>query len=207
MGIRLRGTLGIVLLLIGASLYMIGQQGVAEYQTTGGQLIRTLSSSEQSQYEMYTIMKLVGAGTGILGGVLVLLDLVSGSSNSTTTNSSDNSELFSGYDHDSLAPGSYTHFQFSLKKPAVLDADVEVLNGNPINVLVTSKKNLDRFASTGDIRYHEGTTGFKTTRHTAKGRLPAGTWAIIIDNTNRVGGTETQEPKKVDIEITYSVRA
>lgn len=140
MAIRLRGSIGIVLILAGAGLYLIGQQGVAEYQTTGGQLVRTLSSSDQAQYELYTMMRLAGAGTGILGGVLVLLDVVSSGSGTSSAKSKQTGELFSGYDHDTIPSGSYTYFEFSLKKPAVLHVDVEVLNGNPINVIVTSKK-------------------------------------------------------------------
>lgn len=205
MGIKLRGILGIVIALIGVFLFLTGQQGVAEYQTTAGQLIRGLSEAQQQQYNNYVLMKFGGAGMGVLGGILVLLDLVGGEGD-PDSHSSDNGALFSGYDHDTLEKGTYTHYQFSLSNPAVLDASVEVLNGNPVNMIVTSKKNLNRFGSTGDIRYHEGTTGFKVADHHARGRLQAGDWVIIIDNTNRVGGTETQSPRKVDIEIDYEVR-
>lgn len=206
MGIKLRGAFGIGLILIGIYLFLTGQQGMAEYQTSAGQLVRALSSEQQAQYQQYSMMRLIGAGTAILGGVLVLLDL-SGSSDSSSSGNNPSGAQFSGYDHDTISPGSFTHYQFKIKEPSILDGHIEVLNGNPINMIVTSKKNLDRFSSTGDIKYHGGTTGFQVTDHKAKARLPAGEWAIILDNTNRVGETENQDPTKVDVELNYEVRS
>ena len=52
-------------------MFLTGQQGVSEYQSLGGQAVRALSVEHQQQYQMYSMIRLAGAGSLVIG-ILVL---------------------------------------------------------------------------------------------------------------------------------------
>lgn len=69
---KLWGVAGAILLLIGIALFFIGQQGIQEYQTIGGQAVRVLSTEHRQQYEMYSWMRIAGGVIAVLGLVSLL---------------------------------------------------------------------------------------------------------------------------------------
>ena len=113
--------------------------------------------------------------------------------------------LYSGRDHDTLPPGSFDHFEFDLTEGAVLDYTVDVLTDDPINVIVTTQDELERFEYREDIRMLEKGSEFATCYVDLRKRLTPGKYAIIVDNTARLEWTNGDTC--VDFEIEYEVRS
>lgn len=201
MAFKLRGKIGVLLLVGGFVGFMLGQQGVAEYQTTAGQAARMVSSAQRQQYQMYSAIRAIGGISAVIGVALMALDFAQTGSGDTA-NASTKSDSFSGYDHTTLQPGSFTHYEFSVSEPSVLHCEVEPLNGEGFNVITTSKKNLERFSKTADIKYLERGTEFDAGKTEIKARVKPGEWAIILDNTGRLGDSTGGA---VDVEIDYEV--
>lgn len=76
--------LGVLLLLAGAGLFIVAQQGLADYQTTTGQAARILSEEHQDRYNQLSAMRVAGGVGAVLGLFLVM---VGGSSSSGPTRS------------------------------------------------------------------------------------------------------------------------
>jgi hypothetical protein len=69
---------GVILLVVGGLLYMMGYNGVQEYQTTLGQIGRFLSQSRQQEYQIYMLMETVGGILVLIGFVLSIAGAIAG---------------------------------------------------------------------------------------------------------------------------------
>jgi len=112
--------------------------------------------------------------------------------------------LYSGRDHDTIRSGQFTHYDFSIGQPAVLDYTVDALTGGPINVLLTTQDERDRFEYRGDIRVVNKGSDLDTGKAVVRTRVNPGEYSIIVDNTGRV--SERLNDDSVEFEIEYEVR-
>ena len=69
---------GIVLLVVGGLLFMMGYNGVQDYQSTLGQIGRAFSHSVQQEYQMYMLMETGGGIVALVGFVLSIAGAVAG---------------------------------------------------------------------------------------------------------------------------------
>lgn len=69
------GVVGILLLIVGVVVALYAHQNMAEFQTTGGQILRALSEQQQDKYQNYSNIRIVGVVAAILGGVLTFADI------------------------------------------------------------------------------------------------------------------------------------
>jgi len=69
------GILGLVLLAGGIGVALYGHQNMAEFETTAGQVGRALSEEAQSEYQIFSNMRIGGAVAGAVGAVLSLADI------------------------------------------------------------------------------------------------------------------------------------
>ena len=67
---------GIVLLVAGGLLFMMGYNGVQDYQTFLGQIGRAFSQSAQEKYQMYILMETGGGILALIGFVLSIAGAV-----------------------------------------------------------------------------------------------------------------------------------
>jgi hypothetical protein len=68
---------GILLFVFGGLIYMVGSNGVSEYQTSLGQVNRYLSQSAQQDYQRYMLMETGGGLFAIVGLIISLAGIVS----------------------------------------------------------------------------------------------------------------------------------
>ncbi len=113
--------------------------------------------------------------------------------------------LYSGRDHDTLTPNSFDHYDFELTEAAVLEYTVDSLTGEPLNIILTTQDELERFNYREDIRRLEKGSEYGTTKAEIRTRLNPAQYSIIVDNTGRLEGTNSGKP--VDFEIEYEVRS
>lgn len=66
----LTGVIGLILLIGGVVVAITAHQNMAEFQTTGGQIIRALSQQQQQEYQMYSNTRVGGAVAAVIGGLL-----------------------------------------------------------------------------------------------------------------------------------------
>ena len=69
---------GLVLLVAGGLLFMVGYNGVQEYQTTLGQIGRAFSHGAQQEYQMFLLLETGGGIVALIGFVLSIAGAVAG---------------------------------------------------------------------------------------------------------------------------------
>lgn len=165
---------------------------------------------------------IIGVPMMVLGFILLILQLVvegtvglgkllAGGANRTTNSGQQSTSggrevLFSGYDHTTIERGSFTYYEFDTRKPSVLEYTIEVFQEGAVNVLLTTEKNLSRFKRTADIQYIPRGSKLNTEYEEVKVHLDPASYALIIDNTDRIEEDDEILPA-VDIEIDYEVYA
>lgn len=80
--------IAVLILLGGVALFLGGQQGVNEYQTTEGRVVRFLSEEHRLQYELYSMMRIGGAIATAFGLLMFLGGRSSSSRKGTARNGS-----------------------------------------------------------------------------------------------------------------------
>lgn len=69
------GVLGILLLVGGVVAALYAHQNMAEFQSTGGQIVRALSQQQQQGYQTLSIVRIGGVIAAVVGGVLAIADI------------------------------------------------------------------------------------------------------------------------------------
>lgn len=169
-----------VILIIGGVIGFITAQGqINEFQTISGQIMRRLSVEQQNAYQEPQNLQIVSAVIGVLGGILLVIDLKN--NNKIISNEKEDSGvLFSGYEHETIESNQFLNYTFSLSKPSILEYEFEVIDGKPINVIVTDKKELQRFKKFNNIDIYLDASQMNTKKHKTKTRLPSGDYSIIL---------------------------
>lgn len=110
----------------------------------------------------------------------------------------------SARDIQSIQPGNHAYIKFSIGKPNIIEYRVEVLDGPPVNVIITDESYLGEFQDSANIRWVEEASEIGVLNLTKKARLEPRDYALIIDNTGRLGNVDPSERARVELEYTLS---
>jgi hypothetical protein len=125
------------------------------------------------------------------------------SESATTTESHRRNVIVERDERRLIGAGSSRHFRLDVGQEAMFDYTVKVIDGPPLNVIVTEKQYLDEFLDIGDTRRIEEASAVGVKETTKQARIGPGEYVIILDNTGKVG-TQTPE-ESAEVSISYSL--
>lgn len=115
--------------------------------------------------------------------------------------------IYEGSERESIQEDQYIRWAIDIDEAATIDYTVNVVDGSNIDVVLMDDTSLDEFKNGQEYRYYPDVSAMDTSYASREGRVDAGNYLIIIDNSN-LGEAKPPtdfEDSIVTVELEYEV--